>query len=182
MKKLLLAGVMLVAANSYSHAQQEATPWDTGHDITCSGKLQMNNQMGLMIANEQYSCHPVDLNKASNKFGQQCAIGDDCHITDRLAVAWYYYRSEGAGQPSTCTGHAMIVKGLSENRRAVQLIAPDKSMCFFFEGAVSFQDANGQQCRFGIDGYNIYWPMCIGTGYLYQTMYLLGKGWVASPK
>ena len=51
MKRLMLAFTLVFAAISPTVAQQEAIPQDTGHPITCYGRLESGPNGGLEIAN-----------------------------------------------------------------------------------------------------------------------------------
>jgi hypothetical protein len=181
MKRLMLAFTLVFAAISPTVAQQEAIPQDTGHPITCYGRLESGPNGGLEIANgtQHYVCAGVQKDKTSNRTGQRCEIGDECQITDVLAVTWHYYEKEGKGQISTCTGHASLMKNPTTNQAVFSLRTPDNQFCYFIHGAISMADDRGQQCRIGINGTNIYWPLCHATGYFTSTVHLLGKGWVA---
>jgi hypothetical protein len=100
----------------------------------------------------------VAIEKTSNSVGRRCSIGDECQITDELAATWFMYEREGAGQISTCTGHAVLSKEANQPASSLSLITPDRQICFFPHGAISMADDSGQQCRFGINGFNQYWP------------------------
>jgi hypothetical protein len=180
---MLVVAVMLLAAFVIvpAIAQQELIPWDTGHPITCYGRLETGpHGVGLAIVNvtQRYGCAGVVIEKTSNGSGHNCKIGDECQITDELAGTWYFYEKEGTGQISTCTGHAAMTKDPSANQPVFSIHTPDKSICYFPSGSIYMVDDAGQQCRIGVNGYNVNWPLCHATGYLMSTMHLLGKGWV----